>query len=554
MKLLIVGGVAGGASAAARARRLSEEAQIVLFEKGPYISFANCGMPYYIGGYIENRNKLLVFTSEQMKKRFNIDVRTSTEVIAIERKNKQVQVKKLDTDELLMESYEKLILSPGADPIRPPIPGTSSPKVMTLRNMQDMDKIRAAVDAGAKKAVVVGGGYIGLEMVDNLKNANLEVHLVEMLPQVTSLIDAEMAFVVQEHIKSRGIHLHLGKPVNCFKEIGDKIAVEVPGNEPLECDFAVLCVGVKPSASLAARAGLDIGATGGIKVDKHMRTSDPDIYAVGDAAEVIDFVTGQPTLAQLAGLANRQGRIAADNVFGRSSRFRGSQGTAIVKIFDLTIASTGVNECKLKDAGMAYQKIYLHPTNHAAYYPNPCEMHFKLLFSPQDGRVLGAQIVGADGIDKRIDIIATAIQAGMTVFDLEECELSYAPQFGAAKDPINMAGFVASNILRGDCNVVHVPDILADKEDPHALVLDVRTIEEIQQGTIPGAVNISLDELRGRIDELPKDKKIYSFCRSGLRSYIASRILKQRGFRVYNISGGYLTFCCFGPVKTDVKN
>jgi NADPH-dependent 2,4-dienoyl-CoA reductase/sulfur reductase-like enzyme/rhodanese-related sulfurtransferase len=547
MKLLIVGGVAGGASAAARGRRLSEQAEIVLFEKGPYISYANCGLPYYIGHVIEDRNKLLVFTPEQMKKRFNIDVRTSTEVLRIERQEKRVEVKKIDTGELYMESYDKLILSPGAEPIKPLIPGIDGTKVMTLRSVQDMDKIRVAVDAGARKVTVIGGGYIGLEMVDNLSNFGLEIHLVEMLPRIMPLIDPEIAFIVQEHIKSRGVQLHLGKPVQGFKEAEGRLVVRLHRYEEIECNFAVLSVGVKPSTSLAVKAGLDIGPTGGIKVDDYMRTSDPDIYAVGDAVEVKDFITSRPALIPLAGLANRQGRIAADNVFGRASKFRGAQGTVIVKVFDLTVASTGASEIKLKEAGIAYEKIYLHPTNHAQFYPGASDIRFKLLYSPEDGRILGAQIVGVDGVDKRVDVIAMAIQAGMTVFDLEECELAYAPQLGAAKDPVNMAGFVASNILKGDCNTLFASDVPVDEQNPNILVLDVRTSKEYQQGTVPGAVNIPLDELRARIGELPKDKKIYCFCRAGLRSYIANRILKQNGLEVYNISGGYLTFCSSRP-------
>lgn len=540
MRLLIVGGVAGGASAATRARRLSEDVEITVFEKGPYVSYANCGLPYYIGNVIKEREKLLVTSPELLRKRFNIDVRMNSEVTAIDRQAKELVVRDPTTGQTYRKGYDKLILSPGADPIRPRIPGADLPRVFVLRNVPDTDAIKAAVDGGARRAVVIGGGYIGLEMAENLRARGLEVHVVEMLDHVLPQLDEGMANLVQDHLSAHGVQLHLGKAARGIREAQDGYVVQLPEGEEIGCDFVVMSVGVRPASRLAREAGLEIGATGGIKVDEGMRTSDPDIFAVGDAVEVKDFVTGQPVLIPLAGPANRQGRIAADNALGGSARYRGTQGTAVVRVFDLTVAFTGPTEKALQKAGIPYRSINVLPFNHASYYPGAAQMHFKLLFSPGDGRVLAAQIVGGEGVDKRIDVIATAIQSGMTVMDLEEAELAYAPQFGAAKDPVNMAGFVASNIIAGLSDTVTVPEL--DASTKPYVILDVRSDQEVSEGMIPGAIHIPIDQLRNRLSEVPADKEVLTHCRVGQRAYIASRILRNRGINAKFITGGQLTW------------
>ena len=538
-KIIIVGGVAGGASAAARARRLSEEAEIILLERGLYVSFANCGLPYHIGGEIADRDRLLVTTPEALRKRFLIDVRTRNEVIALDRTKKEVEIKNLASGEVYRESYDTLILSPGAEPVRPPIPGIASPKVLSLRNMEDMDRIIKALD-GKRHATVIGGGYIGLEMAEALRRRKIATTLIELAPQVMSPADPEMVSILHQELTLHDVDLRLGISVTGFSESAKGLKLTLSSGETLETGIAILAIGVKPETGLAKAAGIELGPRGGIKVNSRMQTSDENIYAVGDAVEVTDFITRQPALIPLAGPANRQGRIAADNIFGRDSHYRDTQGTAICKVFNLAIGMTGLSEKAAKRAGIAYEKIYVHPASHASYYPGSAPLSIKMLFDPQTGKVLGAQAVGADGVDKRIDVFAVAIRAGLTVFDLEELELSYAPPFGSAKDPVNFAGFVAANALRGDMKLCQVEDLL--KPAPHQKLLDVRTPEEFSAGTVPGAKNIPVDELRNRLGELSADKEYLVFCRVGLRGYLACRTLTQNGFKCRNLTGGYITY------------
>ena len=538
-KIVIIGGVAGGASAAARARRLSEEAEIILLERGPYVSFANCGLPYHIGGEIADRDRLLVTTPEQLRKRFRIDVRTRNEVTAIQPAEKTVEIKNLETGKTYRESYDSLILSPGAEPVRPPIPGIGSPKVLTLRNMEDMDRIIQALD-GKPHATVIGGGYIGLEMAEALRRRKIATTLIELAPQVMGPADPEMVSILHQELTINGVDLRLGISVTAFSETANGLKLTLSSGETLETGVAVLAIGVKPETALAKFAGLELGPRGGIKVNDRMETSDKNIYAVGDAVEVTDFITRQPALIPLAGPANRQGRIAADNIFGRDVRYKDTQGTAICKVFNLAIGMTGLSEKAAKRAGIAYEKVYVHPASHASYYPGAAALSIKMLFDPMSGKVLGAQAVGADGVDKRIDVFAVAIRAGLTVFDLEELELSYAPPFGSAKDPVNFAGFVAANALRGDVKLCRVEDLLKPQADQ--VLLDVRTPDEFSAGTVPGAKNIPVDELRARFGELSKEKEYLVFCKVGLRGYLACRTLSQNGFKCRNLSGGYTTY------------
>ncbi len=537
-KILIVGGVAGGASAAARLRRLDEEAEIILFERGKYISFANCGLPYYIGNVIKNRDDLLVQTPERFKARFNIDVRINSEVMGIDRKRKELNVKDLSSGTVYTEKYDKLILSPGAEPARPPIPGIKSPRIFTLRNIPDADAISKFIEEQKpKRAVVVGGGYIGLEMAENLRTRGLLVAIVEMLDQVMPTLDKEMANLLHEHLRDQSIALWLGDAVAGFRESDSKLFVALKSGMELRCDMAVLAIGVKPEVKLAKESGLDIGNTGGIKVNESLQTSDPDIFAIGDAIEVQNFVLKTPSLIPLAGPVNKQGRIVADNICGRDVKCKGTQGTAILKVFELTIGITGASEKDLKKANIDYEKSYVHPANHAGYYPGAQQMHIKTLFSKPEGKVLGVQIVGRDGADKRIDVFATAIRAGMSVFDLQELELAYAPPYGSGKDPVNMAGFVAANTLDGTVETIHWDELEDDD-----FVIDVRTPREFARGNVPGSVNIYVNDLRNKLNELPKDKTINAYCTVGVRSYIACRILQQNGFNVRNLSGGYVTY------------
>jgi len=547
MKLLIVGGVAGGASAAARARRLSEEAHIVLCERGPDVSFANCGLPYHIGGEIAERDKLLVVTPERLRSRFNLDVRTRTVVEAIDRTAKKVGVRDLLSGREYEESYDKLILAPGAAPLRPPLPGIDLPGIFTLRNLQDMDRIKERIAAGVRRAVVIGAGFIGLELVENLVRRGIATTVVELQDQVLPPFDKEMTSPLAEHLASKGVTLLLGESAEAFEQAADGLVVRLKSGQRLAARVVILGVGVRPENKLAVAAGLEVGPLGGIRVNEHLQTSDPDIYAVGDAIEVRDFVTGEPTQVPLAGPANRQGRLAADHIFGRDVRYRGTQGTAIVRVFDRTAAMTGASEKVLRRAKRPYRKIYVHPTHHAGYYPGAEAMTLKLLFDPDTGRILGAQAVGGAGVDKRIDVLAVALQAGMTVFDLEEMELAYSPQYGSAKDPINMAGFVAAGLLRGEHPQVDVETVLAAPLERQQFLLDVRTGTEFAAGHIPRAVNLPVDELRSRMGEVPRGRDIAVYCQVGQRGYLATRILRQAGFPAVNIGGGYRTYKLFQP-------
>ncbi|MFC1603968.1 FAD-dependent oxidoreductase [Planctomycetota bacterium] len=537
-RILIVGGVAGGASAAARLRRLDETAEIIMFERGDYISFANCGLPYYIGGAIKNRDDLLLQTPESFKKRFNVDVRVKSEVVKINRQKKTVDIIELPAGRKYSEEYDRLILSPGAEPVRPAIDGIDSSRIFTLRNVADVDRIDEFIKTtNAEKAVVAGAGYIGLEMAENLHGRGLSVQVVEMLDQVMPGLDKEMATFLHSHLKERDVTLHLGDSVSSFHKTSSSLQVTLKSGKELDCDFAILSVGVRPEVKLAEEAGLEIGSCAGIKVNENLQTSDPDIYAIGDAVEVRDFVLGNAALIPLAGPANKQGRMAADNLCGRNRTYAGTQGTAILKVFELTAAMTGASEKALSKTNIEYEKLYLHLANHAGYYPGAKPMHIKLLFGKPEGKVLGAQIVGADGVDKRIDVFAVAIRAGMTVFDLQELELAYAPPYASGKDPVNIAGFAAANILDGTVKIKHFTELQKDE-----FILDVRTAGEFGRGSVPNAKNIPVDELRGRLDELPRDRAIHLYCAVGLRSYIACRILEQNGFDARNLPGGYITY------------
>jgi len=542
MKLVVVGGVAAGMSAAARARRLDEAAEIVVLERGRHVSFANCGLPYHIGGAIAERDALLLQTPDSLRAMLNLDVRVGHEVLSIDRERNTLRIRDLTSGEEYEEAYEKLVLAPGATPLRPQLPGIDHAKIHVLRNVTDMDRLKADVDGGASAAVVIGGGYIGVEMAENLKERGLEVDLVEMVDQVMPPLDPEMAAEVADHMRWHGVRLHLGQKAAAFRDAGDGVAVELVGGETLKADLVVLAAGVRPDTALARSAGLELGECGGIKVDAHMRTSDPDIYAAGDAVEVTHAVTGESTLIPLAGPANRQGRTAADNILGRETAYTSTQGTSIVKVFDMAAGGTGATEKRLKKSGVPYEKLYTHPSGHAGYYPGTAPMHLKVLFSPGDGKLLGAQVVGYDGVDKRLDVLATALRAGMTVHDLEDLELSYAPPFGSAKDAVNMAGFVGANMLKGDIECWH-PEQYPD-ETSQGVVLDVRGPNEYDVWHIPGARNVPLSKLRACLGQLPKDKPIYVYCRVGFRSYLAYRLLKQSGFeQVRTLAGGTMTFC-----------
>ncbi|HHQ4626649.1 TPA: FAD-dependent oxidoreductase [Aeromonas veronii] len=554
-RILIIGGVAGGASAAARARRLSEEAEIVMFERGEFVSFANCGLPYHIGGDIPDRDALLLQTPQSFKRRFNVDVRVFHDVIEIDKSGKTLLVRNLQTGEEQREHYDVLLLSPGAAPIRPPFPGIDSPHVYTLRNIPDMDRILAALHHDQPRHVtVVGGGFIGLEMMEALHQRKLDVTLLELADQVMAPVDKEMANMLHARIREEGIDLRLRTGLTAIESLdlpaektsavptakSGGLRLTLNDGSHLDTGLLILAIGVKPETLLAAKAGLELGPRGGIKVDAGMRTSDPFIYAVGDAVEEIDFVTGESVLIPLAGPANRQGRIAADNMLGRNETYKKTQGTAICKLFDLAVASTGLNEKRLVQLGLPFEKVYVHPGSHAGYYPGAHPVSLKLLFAP-DGKIYGAQAIGKDGIDKRIDVLAVAQRAGLTVFDLQDLELTYAPPFGSAKDVINMAGFVASNHLKGDTLLCHVAEVLA--RNPHQLVVDVRNGPELDKlGRIPRALHIPLDELRGRLHELPKDKELLISCQVGLRGHVACRLLSQHGFKVKNLSGGFKTW------------
>jgi NADPH-dependent 2,4-dienoyl-CoA reductase/sulfur reductase-like enzyme/rhodanese-related sulfurtransferase len=547
MKIVIVGGVAGGASAAARARRLSEEAQIVLFERGPDVSFANCGLPYYVGGEILERDKLLVTTVDRLRSRFALDVRPRTSVESIDRITKTVRARDLASGREYDESYDKLILAPGAAPLRPPIPGIDLPGVFTLRNLQDVDRIKERVEQGIRQAVVVGAGFIGLELAENLVRRGVATTIVELQDQVLPPFDKEMTTPLAEHLASKGVTLLLGQSAEALESARDGLDVCLNSGKRLAAQLVILGIGVRPESGLAAAAGLEVAPRGGIRVNEHLQTSDPDIYAVGDAIEVTDYVLGGPAQVPLAGPANRQGRLAADHIFGRAVRYRGTQGTAIVRVFDRAAALTGATEKALRRAGRSYHKIYIHPAHHAGYYPGAEAMTLKLLFESETGRVLGAQAVGGAGVDKRIDVLAVAVQSRMTVMDLEEMELAYSPQYGSAKDPVNMAGFVAAGLLRGDHPQIDIESMIGVPPDRSPMLLDVRTTEEFKSGHIPGALNIPIDELRKRLSDVPRGRDIAVYCQVGQRGYLATRILLQAGFSAANIAGGYKTYRLFRP-------
>jgi NADPH-dependent 2,4-dienoyl-CoA reductase/sulfur reductase-like enzyme/rhodanese-related sulfurtransferase len=531
---------------------LSETAEIIVFERGPDVSFANCGLPYHIAGIIPDRKRLLVQTPESLRARFGLDVRVRSEVLRIDREAKEIVVREASSGREYREAYDALILSPGAEPIRPPVPGAHDPRVLTLRNMSDMDRILEIVRGeGSFAALVVGAGYIGLEMAEALRHRGASVVLVERLAQVMGVADPEMVAPLHDELRRQGVDLRLGISVEAFAAQGGSLEARLSDGARVSCDLAILSVGVRPETRLAREAGLEIGPSGGVRVDPHMCTSDPSIWAVGDAVEVTDLVREEPSLIPLAGPANRQGRIAADNILGRESVYAGTQGTAICKVFDLAFAMTGASESALKRSGRSYRRIYVHPADHATYYPGAQPISLKLLFDPADGRILGAQAVGKSGVDKRIDVIATALRGGMTVFDLEDAELCYAPPFGSAKDPVNMAGFVASNVLRGDV-ALWEPEELAQRSAQQVL-LDVRTPEEFEAGTIPGAVCVPVDDLRARIAELPTEKELLVFCRVGLRGYVAARLLSQRGFLVRNLSGGYVRYLMWKGTAATVE-
>lgn len=543
-RMIVVGGVAGGASAAARARRLSEDAEIIVVERGEYVSFANCGLPYFIGGEIAERNDLMVRTPADLRRQFNLDVRVMTEAVGINTAAKTVTLRDLQTAEETVERYDALVLSPGAAPIRPAIPGADLPEVYTLRSVPDMDAIvRACHSATKRRAVVIGAGLIGLEMAENLLRRGFRVHQVERLGQVLPLLDPEMSYSVQREMVARGIDLHLSDSAACIeKRMDSGIDVTLKSGATLEADFAILSVGVRPDVSLARGAGIQIGKRGGIKVDKHMRTSAPDVYAVGDAVEIVDRITGEEMPVPLAGPANRQGRVAANTIFGLADSFDNTQGTWIVRVFALTAAGTGASEHTLRAKEMRYEKVYLHPFSHASYFPGFSRMSMKLLFSPESGRVLGCQIVGTDGVDKRVDVISTAIRGGMTVSDLETLELAYAPPYGSAKDPVNMAGYIAANVLRGKVAQIHWDELAKGLDPAKHFMLDVRDAGEVEAQPYPDATNIPLPSLRQRLGEIPRDREIIIACTAGLRGYLAARILSLQGFSsVRNLSGGYLT-------------
>ncbi len=552
MKLVIIGGVAGGASAAARARRLDEKAEILLLERGAFISFANCGLPYYVGGVITDEDDLTLQTPESFRARFNVDVRVNSEVTKIDRAAHAVTVREAG-GRTYAETYDKLLIATGAAPLVPNLPGLDGGSVYTLRNIPDTLRIKAAVDAlqgktGAK-AVVVGGGYIGVEMAENLAHAGLEVTIVEMADHLIAPLDLDMAADVHNYLRAKGIHLLLNTAVT-----GAEPGFVCTAEGKIPADLVVLSIGVRPESALARDCGLACNARGGIQVDDHMRTQDPDIYAVGDAVEVTDFVTGKPAMIPLAGPANREGRIAADNLFGRDSAYTGTQGSSILKVFDMAVATTGLSEKAARAQGVDCDKIFTYSANHASYYPGSTMLSLKVLFERATGRILGAQAVGFDGVDKRMDVLATAMRFGARVQDLTRLELCYAPPFGSAKDPVNMAGFVGENLMNGTVRQFHWSDVADLPRDGSVQLVDVRTPAEYARGHIEGFVNLPLDGLRGLLDKLDPAKPVYVHCHSGLRSYIACRLLTGEGFTCYNLAGGYRLWAAIQQAQTPVDH
>lgn len=539
MKTIIVGGVAGGASAAARLRRLDEQAEIIMLERGEYISFANCGLPYYIGGAITEQAALTLQTPASFKKRFNIDVRICSEVLSIDPAKKTVTVRDIKNNHEYQEGYDKLILAPGAEPIRPNIEGINNEKVFVLRNIPDTYRLKNYIEEQQPKTVaVIGGGYIGVEMAENLAEAGLTVTLVELADHLIAPLDVDMAADVHNYLRSKGVYMVLGNGVLAIEDKGSSLQLQLTAGT-ITAEMVLLAVGVKPESKIAREAGLAVNARGSIVVNEYMETSAPDIYAVGDAVEVVDFISGDKAFIPLAGPANRQGRIAADNICGLKSSYKKTQGSAILKIFAMTVATTGINERVAQAKGLNYDKVFTYSASHATYYPGASNMSIKTIFEKTTGRILGAQIVGYDGVDKRADVLATAIRNGLTAYDLTELELCYAPPFSSAKDPVNMVGFVIENILQGKVQNFHWHDIEELQKNKALTLLDVRTKQEHSAGKIDGFINIPLDELREHLSELDKSKPIYVHCFSGLRSYLACRILSGQGFKAYNLSGGY---------------
>lgn len=544
MKILIVGGVAGGASVAARLRRMDEQAEIILFERGEYISYANCGLPYYIGGTIADRDNLFVQTVDGFSKRFKIDIRVLQEVICINRENKSITIQNLITNKEYTESYDKLILSTGSEPVKPPIKGIDSRKIFTLRNVPDTDKIKNfLITHKSQKAVVIGGGFIGLEMVENLHNAGLEVQLVEKADQVMAPIDFSMAAIVHQQLRQKGVELYLKEGVTSFLEEENGVRIVLESGRELISDMVIFSIGVRPDIKIVKDAGLELGTTGGIKVNSYMQTSDNNIYALGDAVEVLNPVITKQMLIPLAGPANKQARIVADNILEDNKYiYPGTIGTSIAKVFDLTVAATGLSSKVLNGECIEHISSFTHGSSHAGYYPGASQLSVKVNFSPLTGKLLGAQVVGKEGADKRIELFSEVIKKGGTIYDLMDIEHAYAPPYSSAKDPVNMAGFVADNILKGKMKVAQWRDI-GKINLAKTTLLDVRTSEECSEGYIKGAMNIPLDELRSRIKEIPKEKDVLIYCAVGLRGYIASRILAQYGFsNVLNLSGGYTTY------------
>ena len=550
-KILIVGGVAGGASTAARLRRLDENAEIILFERDEYISFANCGLPYYIGGTISERSNLLVQTPKSMKARFNIDVRINSEVIRIDTENKKVNVKSFEKGEY-EESFDYLVLSPGAKAIKPNIDGIKDERIFTLRNIPDTDHIKAfieKIDASikendTKKAVVIGGGYVGVEMAENLRDKGLDVSLIEAAEHILAPFDSDVSILLEKELEDKGIKLILNDGVNSFSPSSSLLNINLKSGKTVPADLVILAIGVTPDTKFIDGSGIELGPKGHIVTNDNMETNITNIYGVGDAVQVKDFVSGKITAVPLAGPANKQGRIVADNIAGIKTAYKGTQGTSIIKVFGLTGANTGLNERALKAAGIPYKAIFVHPASHATYYPGATQITLKLLFG-LDGKVLGAQAVGTDGVDKRIDVIATLIRMNGTVTDLTELELSYAPPFSSAKDPVNMAGYVAENVLAGRMDVITAADYMTSNKE-NTVLLDVRTPAEFQRGHIEGSINIPVDSLRERLTELDPKKEIIEYCQVGLRGYIAATILQQNGFKVKNITGGYKSISTMG--------
>lgn len=540
MKVVIVGGVAGGATAAARLRRLDETAEIVVFERSGFISYANCGLPYYIGGVIEDEADLTLQTPESFYERFRVQMKVHHEVTAIDRAAKTVTVRNLETGEVFAEAYDKLLLSPGAKPTQPALPGVGLDRLFTLRTVEDTLRIHRFVEEQHPRSVVLaGGGFIGLELAENLREKGLDVTIVQRPTQLMNPFDADMAALIHREVRAHGVRLALGHTVEGFAEANGGVQVLLKDEAPLQADMVILAIGVTPDSRLAADAGLELGLKGSIVVNDRMQTSDPDIYAVGDAVQVTHFVSGQPALIALAGPANKQGRIAADNIAGGDSRYKGSQGSSVLKIFSLTAAATGLNETAARRAGLDADAVVLSPMNHAGYYPGGQVMTMKVVYERGTGRLLGGQILGGDGVDKRIDVLATALRAGMTAADLTELDLAYAPPYSSAKDPVNMAGYMIKNLLTGKVQQFRLDDLAALPRDGSVTLLDTRTPEEYRRGHADGFINLPLDELRERLGELDPAKPVYVMCQSGLRSYVACRILSQHGFHCYNFAGGY---------------